>query len=287
MVGDLLRYPNLCIILNMSNKIEIKPMGSYFELDSEGYIINPASLGKIQSNWLPAIEDVIEVYKKVCRDKLINIYVRGSVAKGQAVDRVSDLDTFAFIEDPLISDPNEYKAIFNSYKETIEEYKEELEQKYNFISDIEFLIHPKIRVPKEFIMLSQSVCVFGDPFEIPKLKPGKDLASHSRGFERFLNELEAFFARDTSDERNRMKCAWVMKRFLRTGFEICMERSGRYTRDLYKCYETFIEYYPEKEPQMSEILELAINPTSDKQKIKQVVSNFGPWLVEEIKINFE
>lgn len=271
----------------MSNKIEIKPMGSYFELDSEGYIINPASIEKIQSKWYPAIKDVIEVYKKVLGNNLINIYVRGSVAKGQAVDRVSDLDTYAFIEDPLISDPNEYKAIFNSYQETIEKYKEELEHKYNFISDIEFQIQPKKRVPKEFIKLSQSVCVFGDPFEIPKLKPGKDLALHSPGFTKFLMGLEEFFNKDTSTERNKMKCAWIMKRFLRTGFEICMERSGRYTRDLYKCYETFIEYYPEKEPQMREILELALNPTSDKQKIKQVVSNFGPWLVEEIKINFK
>ena len=119
----------------MNNKIEIKPMGSYFELDSDGYIMNPASIEKIQSKWYPAIDDVIEVYKKVCGDKLINIYVRGSVAKGQAVEGISDLDTYAFIEGPLTSDPNEYKAIFNSYQETIEKYKEELES--NWIKDLE------------------------------------------------------------------------------------------------------------------------------------------------------
>ena len=277
----------MCIIFNMNNKIEVKPMGSYFELDPQGFIKNPASLDKIQSKWLPAIKDVTEVYKNVLGDKLINVYIRGSVAKGEAVEGISDLDTYGYIEDPQTLDPNEYKAIFNLYQENIAKYKEELEQKYNFISDIEFQIHPKKRIDKEIIMLSQSVCVYGEPFEIPKLKPGKDLAFHSPGFERFLTGLDGFFNSETSLERNKMKCAWVMKRFLRTGFEICMERSNRYTRDLYKCYETFIEYYPEKEPQMREILELALNPTSDKQKIKQIVDNFGLWLDEETKINYK
>jgi len=271
----------------MSNKIEIKPMGSYFELDSEGYIINPTSLDRVQSDWMSAIKEVIEIYKKVCGDMLINIYVRGSVAKGQAVNGISDLDTFCFVKEPNTQDTEEYKTILNSNRDALEKYKEDIELKYNFISDVEMQVHPMSRAGKEMIMLAQSVCVYGEPFKNPKLKPGKELASHSPGFTKFLIGLEEFFNKDTSTERNKMKCAWIMKRFLRTGFEICMERSGRYTRDLYKCYETFIEYYPEKEPQMREILELALNPTSDKQKIKQVVSNFGPWLVEEIKINFK
>ena len=270
----------------MDNKVEIKPIGSYFELDPQGFVKNPASLEKIQSKWLPAIKDVTEVYKNVLGDKLINIYIRGSVAKGQAVDGISDLDTYCFIENPDTENIDEHKAVLNSYRDEIDTYKETIELKYNFISDIEFQVHPKKRIDKEPIMLSQSVCVYGEPFEIPKLKPGKDLASHSPGFERFLTGLDGFFNSETSTERNKVKCSWVMKRFLRTGFEICMERSNRYTRDLYKCYETFIEYYPEKEPQMREILELALNPTSDKQKIKQIVDNFGPWLGEEVKTSF-
>jgi hypothetical protein len=281
-----LRSTNLCIIFSVDNKIEIKPMGTYFELDPQGFVINPASIEKIQSKWLPAIQDVVEVYKKVLGDKLINIYIRGSVAKGQAVDGISDLDTYCFIENPNTESIEEYKAVLISYRDEIDTYKESIELKYNFISDIELQVHPKKRIDKELIMLSQSVCVFGEPFEIQKLKPGKDLASHSPGFERFLTGLDDFFNSETSTERNKVKCSWVMKRFLRTGFEICMERSNRYTRDLYKCYETFIEYYPEKELQMREILELALNPTSDRQKIKQIVDSFGPWLQRKINKYF-
>jgi len=46
-------------------RIEIKPMGSYFEVDEEGYLINPASLNKVQEKWKPVLDDVVEVYKNI------------------------------------------------------------------------------------------------------------------------------------------------------------------------------------------------------------------------------
>jgi len=78
-----------------------------------------------------------------------------------------------------------------------------------------------------------------------------------------------------------------MKGLLRVGFELTMERSQKYTRDLYRCYETFAEYYPEKEPEMREVLDLALNPTADKEKMKQIMENFGAWLLAEIPKHFE
>ncbi|MEZ4103650.1 MAG: hypothetical protein R3B55_03850 [Candidatus Paceibacterota bacterium] len=44
------------------------------------------------------MDDVVEVYKKHFGDKLINVYVRGSVVKGQAVEGVSDLNSFAYVD---------------------------------------------------------------------------------------------------------------------------------------------------------------------------------------------
>ena len=58
------------------NKIEIKPMGSYFEVDEDGFLKNPASLDKVQEKWRPVLDDVVVVYKKHFGDKLINVYVR-------------------------------------------------------------------------------------------------------------------------------------------------------------------------------------------------------------------
>jgi len=263
--------------------IEIKPMGSYFELDSEGYIINPASLDKIPDKYKKILDEIVGIYKKSCGDKLINVYVRGSVAKGEAVDFVSDFDTLGFAKIPDIQDKEKFIEIFTNYRQIANDLKESLEKKYDFVTGIEIQIYPSHKVKNNIIILSQALCIYGEPFVLPKLKPGRDLMSHTPSFENFFKELDEFYLSNTSQDRNKMKCSYAMKRLLRIGFEITMERSNRYTRDLYRCYETFSEFYPEKEPQMKEILFLAINPISDKNKIKEIMESFGKWLLSESK----
>jgi hypothetical protein len=74
------------------NRIEIQPKGSYFETDEEGFLISPASIEKIQEEWKPVIDDVVKAYQEAYGDKLRAVYVRGSVAKGEAIENVSDLN---------------------------------------------------------------------------------------------------------------------------------------------------------------------------------------------------
>jgi hypothetical protein len=51
---------------------------------------------------------------------------------------------------------------------------------------------------------------------------------------------------------------------------------------LYLCYKDFSEYYPEKQELMLEVLQYALNPTSDKNKIIEIRNAFVPWLVAEV-----
>lgn len=81
---------------------------------------------------------------------------------------------------------------------------------------------------------------------MPKLKVEKDLAIHSRNFHKRVDRYKERLAKEEVDEETKKSCVWFMKGLLRVGFEITMERSQKYTRDLYRCYETFSEYYPEK-----------------------------------------
>lgn len=255
------------------NKIEIRPMGSYFEVDENGYLVNPASLEKIQEKWKPAIDDVVEVYKNKFGDVLHSVYIRGSVAKGEAVEGVSDLDSFAYV---------------NLKKEEIEKgwQKEEralLKEKYPYIEDIEITVMP---VPeKASLMVAQSVCVYGEAMEVQPKKPGKDMFNHLYYFEeRHINARKSLEnISDSEKEKIQSKCVWLMKDILRAGFELTMERSGHYTRDLYLCCKDFSEYYPEKENIMFKVLDLAINPVSDKKRIFEVIDEIVPWVAEESK----
>ena len=108
-----------------------------------------------------------------------------------------------------------------------------------------------------------------------------------RGIEREIDRTREWLQNNHTDEDIEQKCTWIMKRLLRSGFELVMERSQKYTRDLYPCYEGFAEYYPKKKAEMYEVLELAISPTSSVDRINKVLNGIGMWMVEEIKNVFK
>lgn len=165
--------------------------------------------------------------------------------------------------------------------------RKHIEEKYDFVEDIEMGAFPLSDIPDDYIILNQSLCVYGEPISIPKLKVGKELAIHSPTFHNRFNWFEKFLQKEESEEENKKRCVWLMKGLLRVGFELTMERSQKYTRDLYRCYETFAEYYPEKEAEMRQVLDLALNPTAGKNKMKEIMENLGAWLLAEIPKHFE
>lgn len=262
----------------IKNKTKIEPKGSYFKVDENGFLINPASFDKIQEKWKPVVDDVVLLYQNLYGNKLKNVYIRGSVAKGEAVDGVSDVDTFAFVDMPK----DELKE-----KSTNRAMRKHIEEKYSFVEGIEMGASPFSEIRDDYIILNQSLCVYGEPIQVPKLKPGKDMALHAPTFYNRFNWFERFLEKDDSEEEVKRGCVWLMKGLLRTGFELTMERSQKYTRDLYRCYETFAEYYPEKEIEMREVLDLALNPITNKKKLKDVMEDIGSWLLLEIPKHFE
>lgn len=78
--------------------IEIKPTGSYFDIDKDGYLVNPASIEKIQNEWKEVLDMIIQKQKELFKDDLVAIYVRGSVSKGEAIKNISDIDTFSYVK---------------------------------------------------------------------------------------------------------------------------------------------------------------------------------------------
>jgi len=256
-------------------RIKIEKKGSFFQTDKEGFIINPTSPEKIQDKWKPVLDDIVAWHKEAFGGSLKNVYVRGSVAKGDATENVSDVDTFAYVD--LTEEEIDAKA------EAIKTERIELDKKYPFVHGVEIIIMSleKSNKKSEIVLLNQSLCIYGDPVDHPRLKPGKDLILHAPNIDKRIKSIGGFMKEDHSDERIKSKCVWIMKRLLRVGCEIVIERSGKYTRDLYPCYEVFSEYYPEKESEMREALELALNPTANKEKIQKIMHNMGEFLQKE------
>ena len=261
---------------------KIKPIGSFIQTDTDGFIVNTASQEKIQDAWKPAVEKVRDAYKKHFGNHLHSVYIRGSVAKGEAIEDVSDIDSFAVVTLP-------YGVIDTSWSR---EFTKELTEQFPFIVDVEIGAIPleELNTHKgdRIMIKTQSICVYGSNLAdtLPQLKPGIETAQHIKGIEGEINKTREWLQEERTDEEIERRCTWIMKRIIRSGFELVMERSQKYTRDLYPCYEGFSDYYPEKKEEMYKALELAINPTADKRVILNVLDNFGDWLTREIKAVF-
>lgn len=158
--------------------------------------------------------------------------------------------------------------------------------KYDFIEGVELGASPMETSSKKALTLNQSVCVFGDPVEVPRLTIDKSLIKHAKVLCETNEGVRRGVEQNSDPEWVKGKCTWYMKELLRSANEITLERSHKYTRDLYKCYELFSEYYPEKESEMREVLYLALNPTEDKVKLVHMVDTIGTWLESESKLYF-
>jgi len=256
---------------------EIKNIGAFLEIDADGYIINPASLEKIQEKWFKPLEEAKEEYMARFGTALHSLYLRGSVPKGQGIDEISDLDTFAVV------DLSEDEIDISWWKEINDRIKE----KYPFVEGVEIVAIPISQLSEskgdQIMIKTQSICLYGTDLAstIAPFKPGFETTQHIQSIEKKVENTLFWLQEDKSEEKVAKKCAWIMKQLLRSGFELVMERSGKYTRDLYPCYETFSEFYPEKKDEMYKVLELAISPSADKQVIQKVVSGIGQWVADE------
>ncbi len=257
---------------------EIKNVGGYLSVDSQGNIIPSASLARIQSQWKPVIEKTVDAYKEHYGSALVSVYVRGSVAKGEAIDGISDLDTIAVVDLGEKSISTNWEKVFS----------DEMVSSYPFVEKVEIMAEtPEQAIDTSrathILLKTQAVCVYGQDIaqNIAAIKLGK-AAQHYRSIQSDIEKSICFFEGD-NDPQFKKQCVWIIKRILRTGFELVMERVQKYTRDLYPCYESFSFCYPEKSTLMRKTLDLVLNPSQNPEIVLPVLHVWREWMPEEIE----
>jgi predicted nucleotidyltransferase len=262
--------------------VEILKIGSFLRTDEEGYLVSDSAPEKIVPPWREPVEEVARACVRHLGEKLHSVYVRGSVARGQAIERVSDLDMLAVVR----ADPD---TLDLSWKR---ELQKRMAESYPFQTGVELELIPHDWLLRSdeaswvrFKIAVQCACVRGEDLRgsFPRFRPGKDIALHvwplRSEIRRVVGRLQG-----TDDPRGvAEECGWLMKRIVRAGLELVMEREGVYTRDLRPCYEAFAKHYPEREPSMRRALEWAIEPSSERREILAFLAEIAPWLLAEIE----
>ena len=186
--------------------IQPKPCGSFLKLDDNGHVIKKASHNLIQAAWKPLVDEVVAIYKSSFGDNLHSIWLRGSVAKGQAEKGAADLDSFSYLVEEA-----ERSVEFESAIEALESrhpYCSGIEADANPVSDIE----RKLDGVMARIIKTQAICLHGEDFSdgIPPYTL-RGMVHYSRFLRFNLEEkLPAFLREDDGDPiQIQGSCTWA------------------------------------------------------------------------------
>ncbi len=242
----------------------------FYNVDSEGFLINPTSIDNVSEHWKSVIDEVITLSCSVHGDNLHSLYLRGSVPEGTAHD-YSDLDII---------------CVLSERKETnlTDDHKQLIDDMISKKVDYSLIALDDFTEETEFLLKVQSLYIFG-----------KDLILDMRKFsisdvpEINLKEIDdAFYEMcsyalsnsNRTDGDNKDICRWLSRRVLMSAYNIVISREGVYTRDLTSCYLGYSKYY--HSDIVKEFFDYYNNPITDLELLSD------KWVeVEELLSEYE
>src|SRR5262249_9341588 len=153
-------------------------------------------------------------------------YLRGSLPRGEAVEGISDIDSFAVIH-------GEGTKLDLNW---IRPFETDIRRKYPFVANVEFhffpydtLLHSPTTLTRRFIIEALSLCIYGEDLspQIQRFKPTLAIAYAFHGqIQRDVDTAKQGFRDIRNPPQIRQGCTWIMKRLLRTGFCLFMQEEN-------------------------------------------------------------
>ncbi|KYG29437.1 hypothetical protein [Alkalihalobacillus trypoxylicola] len=229
------------------------------------------------------IRDYVKIAKSFFGSELHSIYIRGSIANGNSIDGISDLDTIIVLSKNVQKDLTPFTL---SKKELMKDYPVIVDIESNIVEkEALFDLHSSYML--SFMIQTYSLCVYGENIQprLPRFKADQNLANqHLLPLE---NQIQVAIddLQNNEGEADILDCCqWIMKILIRAGAALFIGENNRYTRDLYPAYKRFSQYNPEREKEMRMALEYAIEPINDPHKIIMFLKQFGSWFIPEAEL---
>jgi predicted nucleotidyltransferase len=122
-------------------------------IETEITIPNECSFDKVGSDYKPIVQSAIDSYKRSLDKLLVSIRLMGSVARGESVFAVSDIDFVALVS----MNPDAHQ------RDTIESDARKLTLNQQCVRkvDLEIEIKGRVSPSRELIFRTDSICIFG------------------------------------------------------------------------------------------------------------------------------
>lgn len=262
-----------------------KNQANFLPKDNNGCIINDTAKSKIFADFLPLISEIKNIIIDTLSNSLHSIYLTGSVPRGVAEIKKSDLDVFAILRPSASGENAALKAINESIKKVfrttdivskvdIELWRfEEVFPDANSINEIRV---KNTLSTFDIILKNSSLCIYGDDLSahIPAIKPDASLAND----ELIMIHLDIAQARQeisaaASEEEVKYWCKRIMKNIIRAGFCLCMPIIQEQTREIKLCAEVFSKHYPDLKEFVKKTMCWIKSPSDNKQEILKFLND--------------
>lgn len=253
---------------------KILQIGNYFPVEKDGVIENCCSYELIPYAWRRLTSEI--------SDRLLSmlpgvycIYLRGSVARGRPIDGCSDLDLVIVFKDSC-SDHN----VILQYGDIIEKYPFCVKIDTTFLSS-----EGDVDLENKFLIKTQSLLLSGEniSIDLPRYKIEDLVDIYLPILKEDLAHYKAIVTNaeindDLLQEINRKS----MKRILRVGGILAFQYLRRYTPDLFLCYESFKNVYPQHSADMRRALEIAVFQDGTPDELRFLYFGLGDMITSNL-----
>lgn len=245
------------------------------------YIKKEVALSKIPARYKPIISDTKSALLKNFPEKIHSIYLYGSVATGKAKSPTSDLDLLIVLNTkPTQKTKTALKDLSTLLSQKYQKHFREVGFAITYKSEA---LRSKETFALNFFITILCVKIFGDNLfpKDTKFAITKKLAcSLNPDIGTSVEEAKKNIKSASKDEVV-LKIQSMMKKIIRTAFNLVMVEENQWTTDLDEMTKIFVKHYPDKKEQANTVLKIAKSKSPNRQEAILILSTFGKWVARE------
>jgi hypothetical protein len=251
-------------------------------MDASGLILNDAHTDQIRPPFRALVDDVVQAYTRHISADIDSIYITGSVARGLAVEGLSDLNAVAVLAARV--DPD---LVLQDWIPTAEAA---LRAQHPCVTDVQLELWPYYSVFTDparfavaaFVLKTHSACVWGvdlssqlPDYRITPAIANDDLVQLADD----LADARAALQADPDETTVRIWTRFAAKCILRAGFGLVQMQEGVHTRDADLCYHYCARHYPGHADDLRRALSYVDQPPSRADQALTFLDTVGAWMI--------
>ena len=248
-------------------------------IDADGYILTLPNV-EVQPQFQDVLADVCMTLTR-SPPLLDGIYLYGSVARGDAVPAVSDLDLTLVLQNPPASQDLE---ILESKRRTLEaRHTEVIKIDFDIGSRAEVLA-PDNRLSWGYWLKHHCRCLWGNDLtqRFDRFKPSRDIAIAVNGdFESVLTRYADLIDQATTPTQSLRLQREASRKLIRSTQVLRSEQDLMWPQTLEELVEQFVQHYPSMRMQISFFLSQARNPDAKPKKFTTQLHDFLTWMATQ------